>query len=175
MSSPRTSFNEVSSVSAINLPPLIELAQDGSVWDKRFFQLTETIASWSEDRSRKVGCAIVSVENGILSTGYNGFPRGVENTAVRHSRLNDDKYFWFEHAERNAIYNAVRHGVTLLDTKLYVNLFPCAECVRAVIQSGISQLNCPSPNLADPYYKRSYQVALEMISETSVELRVFDL
>jgi len=173
MSSPITSFKEVSSLSHIDLPSPINLALNGSRWDKRFFQLTQTTASWSEDQSRQVGCVIVSQENGILTTGYNGFPRGVANVDRRHSKSSNEKYFWFEHAERNAIYNAARHGVSLHLSKIYVNHFPCAECTRAVIQSGIKELNAPSPNQEDPHYKRSYEVAMEMLAETSVQLRLF--
>jgi len=85
-----------------------------SNWDRRFFQLCELIASWSEDNGRQVGAIIVGPGNEIRSTGYNGFPRKVDAKVLqRYSRENGEKYLWFEHAERNAIYNAARYGASL--------------------------------------------------------------
>ena len=146
-----------------------------SRWDRRFFQLSFTIASWSEDESRKVGCVIVGQENGILTTGFNGFPRGIVNTPQRNSKLGAEKYLWFEHAERNAIYNAVRSGTPLLNSRLYVNVFPCSDCTRALIQSGITQINTFAPDSRDPHYKRSFEVSFEMLLEANIETRLFDV
>ncbi|AGI66730.1 putative dCMP deaminase family protein [Octadecabacter antarcticus 307] len=142
-------------------------------WDRRFFQLSNTIAGWSEDQSRKVGCVIVSQENGILSTGYNGFPREVLDKPDRHSSLDGEKYYWFEHAERNAIYNAVRSGSALLNSRLYVNLFPCADCTRAIIQSGVKELNTFAPDQNEKFFQRSFEVSISMLNEASVQLRLF--
>jgi dCMP deaminase len=147
--------------------------EDITRWDRRFFQLTNTIAGWSEDQSRKVGCVIAGVENGILSTGYNGFPREVLDQNDRHSSIDGEKYYWFEHAERNAIYNAVRTGTALLNSRLYVNLFPCADCTRAVIQSGVKELNTFAPDPNEKFFLRSFEVSIAMLSEASVRLRLF--
>ena len=119
-------------------------------WDARFFAMSDLIASWSEDRNRKVGCVIVGDANEVRSIGYNGFPRNVNADPVeRHSSKNDEKYLWFEHAERNAIYNMVRVGVSATNCKMYCNSFPCADCARAIIQSGISELRTYAPDLSD--------------------------
>lgn len=103
-------------------------------WAHRYTELAQTISEWSEDGSTKVGAVIVQDER-IVSVGYNGFCRGVDQTIpARHER--PTKYLFFEHAERNAVYNAGRdlHGATM-----YLNFHPCpcADCTRAVIQSGI--------------------------------------
>lgn len=94
------------------------------------------IASWSKDLSTKVGCVIVGDAGQILATGYNGIPRGVsDDVPARHER--PEKYLWFEHAERNAIYNAARSGLSLVGSTLYIPWHPCADCARGIIQSGI--------------------------------------
>ena len=108
--------------------------QNQSHWDKRFFDLASLVSSWSEDTSRKVGAIIVADTNEILSTGYNGLPRGVSSDVEsRHSKNDGEKYFWFEHAERNAIYNSARNGMRLKGSTLYATLFPCADCARAIV------------------------------------------
>lgn len=106
-------------------------------WDSRWLDLAKLTSDWSKDRSTKVGCVIVGTHNQVLSTGYNGFPRGVnDDIDERHQR--PDKYLWTEHADRNAIYNAARHGVALEGSTMYLPGSPCANCARAIIQSGIA-------------------------------------
>jgi dCMP deaminase len=143
-------------------------------WDERFFSLCLLISSWSEDRSRQVGSVIVGQGNEILGTGYNGLPRRVSaNQEARHSREDGEKYFWFEHAERNAIYNMARSGVSTLGCRMYVNNFPCADCSRAIIQSGIVQLNSFAPDMSDANFSRHYVVAQAMLSEAGIDVRLF--
>ncbi len=110
-------------------------------WDARWIELVRLVASWSKDRSTKTGCVIVDSRNVLVSIGWNGFPRGVlDELEERHER--PAKYDLTEHAERNAIYNAAAKGNALAGCRLYVNWFPCAECARAIIQSGITHLVC---------------------------------
>ena len=114
---------------------------DPTKWDTRFLRLAQEIAGWSEDRSRKVGSVIVGPSNEIRSTGFNGLPRGISSDfEERHDRADGKKYLWFEHAERNAIYNAARIGVSVYKCRIYSTLFPCADCLRGIIQCGISEL-----------------------------------
>lgn len=138
-------------------------------WDKRFIGLTQYVAEWSEDTSRKVGAVIVGPENEIRSTGFNGFPRKVKNLPERNSREGGEKYYWFEHAERNAIYNAARNGVNLEGSRVYVNLFPCADCARGIIQAGITKVVAPKPPEID-VYGRSFEVSLQMFLEADVDV-----
>lgn len=143
-------------------------------WDRRFFDVCNLLASWSEDQSRKVGAVIVGPANELRATGYNGLPRGVNGSVQdRHSRVNGEKYYWFEHAERNAIFNAARAGVSIERCRIYSSLFPCADCVRAIIQAGIIELNTFEIPSSDETYKRSFQVAFEMLMEAKVEVRLF--
>jgi dCMP deaminase len=103
-----------------------------------------------------VGSVIVGSGNEIRGTGYNGLPRKVSaHHEARHSRENGEKYLWFEHAERNAIYNMARTGVSTLGCRIYVDNFPCADCARAIIQSGLVQLNSFTPDVMDANFAKA--------------------
>jgi len=124
-----------------------------SKWHDRWVSMAELVASWSKDPSTKVGAVVVEPGSQVVkSTGWNGFPRGVAETeaALRGEEYGDkliddrwekrpEKYEWVEHAERNAIYNAARHGISLNGCVMYLNWAPtpCADCARAIIQAGI--------------------------------------
>jgi dCMP deaminase len=113
-------------------------------WDELFILQAALIAQKSKDQSTKVGCIIVNEENVVLSMGFNGFPRGIdEDDSARWQR--PEKYHWIEHAERNAIFNAARVGVSLNGAKAYLNWEPkpCADCTRALIQAGIKEVIGP--------------------------------
>lgn len=138
-------------------------------WDKRFLELSEHIATWSKDRSRGVAAIIVDNQNRILSIGYNGFPAGLnDNIDSRHER--PIKYMYTEHAERNSIYNAAKNGISIDGAKIYVKWFPCADCARAIIQSGISTLICLAPDFNDKIWGESFRVAYEMLNECKINI-----
>ena len=110
-------------------------------WDEYHMQAAEHAATKSKDRSTKVGAVIVGPDNETLISGFNGFPRGVnDDIDERHER--PEKYFWAEHAERNSLYAAARHGVSVKGCRMFVPLFPCADCARAIVQSGIVEVIC---------------------------------
>jgi dCMP deaminase len=142
-------------------------------WDARWLGLADEVGSWSKDRSTKVGCIVIGSARQLLTAGYNGFPRRVnDDVDERHER--PEKYLWTEHAERNAIYNAARHGVQLQDGVMYVSWFPCADCARAIIQSGIRGL--VTSRLTDDSlrarWKDHHEVAKIMLEEAGVEVRI---
>jgi dCMP deaminase len=144
-----------------------------SDWDYRFLQLAQVVGSWSKDRSRKVGCVIVDDERGIKALGYNGFPRGIEDTfEARHSR--PAKYLWTEHAERNAIYHAARMGIRLEGCTMYLPWFPCMDCARAIVQAGIKRLVAFRPDTSDPQWGEQFVAALELIREVGVTLELIE-
>lgn len=124
---------------------------------------------WSKDPNSKV-CALVVDPVGlqILSTGYNGIPRGVPEHTERWSREGGEKYFWVEHAERNAIFNAGRHGTALEGSVLICNKFPCADCARAIIQCGISQVITYNPDWEHPRWSTSWNRSAKMLAEAKV-------
>lgn len=136
-------------------------------WNERFLSLTNQIASWSKDRSTKVAAVIVTTDNRILSFGYNGFPSGSDDSvAKRHER--PLKYMWTEHAERNAIYNAVRNGININGSIMYLMWFPCTDCARAIIQSGINKLICKKPDFDDERWGEQFRISLEMLTECNI-------
>ena len=109
-------------------------------WHERFIKVAELVASWSPDRSTQVGAVIVDDDYNIVSTGYNGFTRGLDPEERHHER--PAKYEYTEHAERNAILAAARRGVSLIGTTMYQNWAPtaCPDCARAIVQAGIKRM-----------------------------------
>jgi len=141
-------------------------------WSHRFMVLCDHIASWSEDRDFQVGCVIVDPKDHVVrATGYNGLPRGVSDTDdARFDRPSGEKFFWIEHAERNAVYNAARVGVSLAGCTAYVNRFPCADCGRALIQSGVTKIVAPPIPQSDGALDHSFQVSAQMLAEAGLTL-----
>jgi dCMP deaminase len=136
-------------------------------WNKRFLELSEHIATWSKDKSVGICAIIASSDNRILSIGYNGFPSGCDDSKPeRYER--PDKYLWTEHAERNAIYNAVRNGINIRGSIMYLRWFPCADCARAIIQSGIAKVVCDEPDINDERWGKHFEVAIQMFKECGV-------
>lgn len=110
-------------------------------WDEYFMGIALLSAQRSKDSNTQVGCCIVNSENKILSLGYNGMPTGCDDAIMPWKRQGaplETKYMYVCHAELNAILN--RSSGSLKGAKLYVTLFPCNECAKAIIQSGISEV-----------------------------------
>ncbi len=145
-------------------------------WHLRFIDLARSIASWSKDRSTQVGAVAVGPNLEICSVGYNGFPRGVnDDVDERHQR--PAKYAWTEHAERNCVFNASRIGVSLEGKTLYCTHFPCPDCARGIIQSGITSFYYPEDKSEEGkrFRERTYEsqlIALEMLQEAGVQCRI---
>ena len=108
-------------------------------WDEYFMGIALLAANRSKDPSTQVGACIVSPENIIISTGYNGMPKGCSDDEFPWEREGlETKYPYVVHAELNAILNA--NGRDLRGSRLYVALFPCNECAKAIIQSGVKEV-----------------------------------
>ena len=119
-------------------------------WDEYFMGIALLSAMRSKDNNSQVGACIVSPENKILSLGYNGMPIGCNDDDMPWDREGDEletKYMYVCHAELNAILNA--GGNSLKDCRIYVALFPCNECAKAIIQSGINEVIYISDKYAD--------------------------
>ena len=117
-------------------------------WDEYFMGIAMLSALRSKDPNTQVVCCIVSDTNRILSVGYNGFPNGIPDSEFTWAREGEDnKYFYTAHSELNAILNY--RGGSLEGAKLYVTLFPCNECAKAIIQSGIRNVVYDSDKYAD--------------------------
>lgn len=138
-------------------------------WDYRFWSMAKLVATFAKDKGRKVGAVIINEDKRVLSVGFNGMPQGInDEIESRHQR--PEKYFWTEHAERNCIYSASRLGVSLINTSMYVTLFPCSGCARAIIQTGIKHIYTKKPNFPDETYGEEWVVSLEMLNEANVEI-----
>lgn len=144
-------------------------------WVLKHFIKTVDVASDSKDDSTKCGAVIVRQDNSIASTGYNGFPRGVLETPERMER--PAKYLFTEHAERNAIYNCADQSLEGYSIFVFTyphELFTCADCARAIIQSGIKYVYYPrhSGDQTDREmeWNDSTQAAHEMFLEAGVEV-----
>ncbi len=110
-------------------------------WDEYFMAVAKLAGMRSKDPNSQVGSCIVSADNKILSMGYNGFPRGCSDEEfpwAREGLEEETKYPYVVHSELNAILNY--RGGSLEGAKLYVSLFPCNECAKAIIQSGIKTI-----------------------------------
>lgn len=141
-----------------------------TTWDDYFMSLATNVATRSKDRSTKVGCLIVGPDNEIRATGYNSFPRGInDDVEERHAR--PEKYLWTEHAERNAVYAAARVGTPLKDCRAFLPWFPCMDCARGFIQVGIVEVVCHEPDLATPKWGEEFKRVLEMFDEAKVAVR----
>ncbi|MCI8271392.1 MAG: dCMP deaminase family protein [Erysipelotrichaceae bacterium] len=118
-------------------------------WDEYFMGLAHLSAKRSKDPNTQVGAAIVSPEHRVVGIGYNGFPNGCDDDEFPWEREGDfacTKYPFVVHAELNAILNSTTN---LSGCSIYVSLFPCNECAKAIIQSGISRIVYESDKYAD--------------------------
>lgn len=138
-------------------------------WQDRFFELSQNISSWSKDPSRKIGAvAIDPVTKRILSTGYNGFPRGIDDSECRLTNR-PVKYTFVVHAEMNVIYNACANGVSLSGAHMYVTGLPiCSECAKGIIQVGIEKVFIKVFEGVPPTWQESWKNTTEMFTEAGV-------
>ena len=139
-------------------------------WDKRFLQLAKHISEWSKDPSTQVGCVVVGPDRELRSTGFNGLPRGIEDS---EQRLNDReiKYPLICHAEENAIMHAARIGISLKNCTAYVTWPPCTRCARSLIQAGISTIVYPKDIEIPDRWMEDFNLSLNMLKEAKISLK----
>lgn len=118
------------------------LSESKLKWYKRFLNKAYEVSTWSKDKSTKVGAVAYQMNDMSklpIGEGYNGFPRKVnDDIPERHER--PLKYTYCEHAERNLIYNNAREGIRTAGATIFVTHFPCDDCARGIIQSGIIEV-----------------------------------
>jgi len=144
-------------------------------WKQWLLGLTEFVSGKSKDRSTKVGAVIVDDDNSVIATGFNSFPRGVnDDIDSRHDR--PAKYMFTEHAERNAIYNAARRVLKGSTLVLQYGPCPCHDCTRGVIQSGIKKIIVPKGSYfpGKGEWSDSLNAAMTMLDEAGVEIEEID-
>ncbi len=139
-------------------------------WDEYFMGVAMLAAKRSKDPSTQVGACIVSQDNIIISTGYNGMPKGCSDDEFPWDREGEEtKYPYVVHAELNAILNA--SGRDLRGSKLYVALFPCNECAKAIIQSGVREIYYLSDKYANTPTTLASKRMLRAAGVTFTQLR----
>ena len=145
---------------------------DYLTWDEYFMGVAMLSGMRSKDPNTQVGACIVSADNKILSMGYNGFPKGCSDDEFPWNREGaplDNKYFYTTHSELNAILNY--RGGSLEGAKIYVTLFPCNECAKAIIQAGITTVVYDSDKYGDTV---STQASKRMLSAAGVKFRKYE-
>ena len=146
-------------------------------WDKRFLRLAREISTWSKDPSTQVGVVIVK-DRKILSIGYNGFPEGIRDHPARLNNR-EEKYKYVVHGEMNSIYNAIKNGVSLEGSTLYVIGTPtlpvCGDCAKAIASVGIVRVVTPKYTEVDPKWKESCLLAESILFECGIEYDYIDL
>ena len=147
-------------------------------WNQRWLALAHQVAGWSKDQTQ-VGAVISDHNRNPRGFGYNGIPRGLDDLA--EDRQHKPKKNWyFEHAERNVIYACSRNGISCDNCTIYVTHFPCCDCTRAIIQSGIASVvvdaACMDPS-QEFYQKWAEQIAesQQMLREAGVNWSLVDL
>lgn len=144
-------------------------------WHNRYLELARTISTWSKDPSRQIGAVAIGAKGQVLSQGYNGFPRGVFDTAERYNNR-EEKYKYVVHAEMNVIYNASYSGVSLNGADLYVYGLPvCSECAKGIIQVGIQRVFVATPATETPErWVESWARTTSMFEEAGVQYEWLD-
>ena len=138
-------------------------------WDNRFLELAKVVGSWSKDPSTQVGAVIVDENNRIVSVGYNGFPRGVEDNHRLLER--QEKYDIIVHAEANALMFANK---SVEKCTLYTWPFqPCSRCAGLIIQSGINRV--VSVVQQEDRWKKNFTLARQLFDESGITLEILNV
>src|SRR5512146_343462 len=142
-------------------------------WDQYYLDICKVVATRSKDPNTQIGCVIVGPAHEIRSTGYNSFPRGICDT-VPERLERPMKYLWIEHAERNAICNAARAGTATEGCTLYVELMPCMDCARAIVQAGIRRVVISEERMAQyssDYYNQHFGMVEVLFQEAGIAVK----
>ena len=145
---------------------------DNISWDEYFMGMAVLSSLRSKDPSTKVGAVIVSPENKVISIGYNGMPAKLDEEQLTWNKGEglDSKYLYVCHAEFNAILNT-QVGGTLKNARVYVTLFPCNECTKAIIQTGIKEIIYLDDKYADT---TGTQASKKMLELAGIKVRQYD-
>jgi len=142
-------------------------------WADRYLRIAKEVSTWSKDDSTKVGAVIIGNKGQIVSQGYNGFPRGVDDD-VKSYADREFKYNHVVHAEANCIYNAIHNNTTVRDCTIYVTGLPvCHECAKIIIQCGIAEVIIDT--LPKPNWTKSATISAKMLTDCGVKYKIIDL
>ena len=151
-------------------------------WHSYFIDMIESVKKKSKDRQTQFGCIITGPGHEIRTTGYNSFPRGLDDSVqARYER--PEKYFWMVHAEVNAIFNAARMGTTLDGCIAYIDGLPCGNCAQGIIQVGIKEIVYNQPRwvgymavrdqIGQKTWTDDVKKAYDMLQECGVKITPF--
>jgi dCMP deaminase len=152
-------------------------------WDEYFMRMVYLVATKSKDPRTKIG-AVLTKNKKVVATGYNGICMYVDDTIPERSER-PEKYKWYEHGERNCIYAAAAIGISTVKSTMYTNGTPCADCTRAIIQSGVAKV-IVHKTFEDAFYATIVaknpnsqwvghdDASHQMLQEAGVELIVWD-
>jgi dCMP deaminase len=139
----------------------------------KFLKLAKYQANLFSKDTTKVGCIFIDKNNfSILSCGYNGFIRNAPEPETRWIR--PEKYTYVIHSELNGIINAARCGIKLDNSIVFVTMFPCSDCTKALLQVGISILVTIEPNLTDSKWSESFKTSQIMLKESNIKIILFN-
>jgi len=142
-------------------------------WINRYLNLASHIADWSKDPSSKIGAVAIGTKGQILSQGYNGFPRGVNDSPANYNDR-DLKLKLVVHAEMNVIYNASYNGVSLDGSTLFVYGLPtCSDCAKGVVQVGIKRVIMPKMDIPEKW-QESWKLTKRIFDEAGVEYAFYN-
>ena len=144
-------------------------------WDERYLRLAKEVSTWSKDPSKQVGAIAIGGKGQVLAQGYNGFPRGIDDSKERYNDRTS-KYRYVVHAEANCIYNATWNGASLKGAAMYVYGLPaCNECVKAMVQVGIKRIIMPFEADIPEVWQESCEKAKELCEEAGVQYSMMRL
>ena len=142
-------------------------------WDSYYLEICKVVAARSKDPNTQIGCVVVGPAHEIRTTGYNSFPRGIRDD-VPERLVRPTKYLWIEHAERNAICNAARCGTALEHCTIYVEIMPCMDCARAIVQAGIVEVVVSAERIqqySSEFYNQQFGHTETLFAEAGIKVR----
>jgi dCMP deaminase len=134
----------------------------------RLLEQAIVVARRSPSRPRKVGAVLVLADGVTTLAACNDFPAGVRDIEARHAH--PERLLWIEHAERNAIFAAARHGLATEGATLIATFHPCADCARAIVQAGIAHLHTLAPDFSDPLWGPAFRCSQAILEEGGVRV-----
>lgn len=141
-------------------------------WRDNYLGLAKYFSTWSKDPSRKIGAVAVGNHGQILAQGYNGFPRGIEDSEERLN-VREVKYKYVVHAEMNMIFNACMTGVSLVGSDVYVYGLPvCSECAKGIIQAGVKSVTCLVEEVVPETWLESWERTQSMFNEVGIKCEI---
>lgn len=136
----------------------------------KYFRIAKFIATeLSKDPNTKVGCLLLSPDSlEILSCGFNGFPRGVDESNPGRWKT-PTKYHFVMHAELNSLINAAKSGTNINDSIAVTTMYPCVTCCKALIQAGVREVVTMQPDLTHPKWGEEFLYSQMMLREVGIE------